>query len=72
MEKIIDFDGYNVAIIKQLFENGNCICNLQFRDENGALGKNDTDILFFGDVFCPFELTEEEIEELNPTYSEEL
>jgi len=64
MEKIIDFDGYNVAIIKKLYENGNCLCDLQFVDENGALGKNDTDLLFWGDGYWPFELSKEEFEEL--------
>ena len=64
--KKIDFDGYNTAIIKQRFENGNCICDLQFREGDGSIGKNDTDILFFGDGFCPFELTKEEIKELTP------
>jgi hypothetical protein len=63
MEKQINFDGYTVAIIKKLYPNGDCLCDLR-SEVDGVITKADTDIIFSEPH--PFDLTEEDIEELNP------
>lgn len=62
--KTIDFDGYNKAEIITVLENGDVLCNVSAEDENGAVTKHDRNILFFAESL-PFEITNEELEQLN-------
>ncbi len=74
MEKTISFDGYNVAVIKKRYANGDCLCDLrqevvsestETTDASIQVVKQDKDIVFMADKL-PFELTAEDIEVLNP------
>ena len=74
MEKQIEFDGYNVAVIKKRYQNGDCLCDLrqevktektETTDESIQVVKSDKDIVFLSGNL-PFELTAEDIEALNP------
>ena len=66
LEKKIDFDGYNVAEIISVNESGEPLCNLKQIDEGGSVIRRDMNISFPFDNI-PFELTDEEIEDLtNP------
>lgn len=74
MEKKIEFDGYNVAVIKKRYANGDCLCDLrqevvseatETTEASVQVVKQDKDIVFLADKL-PFELTAEDIEVLNP------
>ena len=74
MEKTINFDGYTVAVIKKHYPNGDCLCDIRqeiktektdIAEESVQIIKQDTDIVF--SYPWPFELTEEDFQELNPT-----
>ena len=62
--KQIDFDGYNIAEIVSINEAGEPLCNLKQFDESGNIIRHDMNISFPADNM-PFELSEEEIEEIN-------
>ena len=62
--KQIDFDGYNIAEIISINEADEPLCNLKQVDENGNIIRHDMNISFPFDNI-PFELTDEEIEEIN-------
>ena len=67
IEKQINFDGYNVAEIISVNESGEPLCNLKQIDEGGSVIRRDMNISFPADNM-PFELTDEEIQEIqNPT-----
>lgn len=75
MEKTINFDGYNVAVIKKRYPNGDCLCDLaqvvktektDITDASEQILKSDTNIIFTADNL-PFTLTALQIEKLNPT-----
>jgi hypothetical protein len=63
MEKQINFDGYTVAIIKKLYPNGDCLCDLR-SEVDGVITKADTDIVFHKPY--PFKLTKKDKAILNP------
>jgi len=64
--KQIDFDGYNIAEIVSINEAGEPLCNLKQFDESGNIIRHDMNISFPADNM-PFELTDEDIEDLtNP------
>lgn len=61
---------YNTAEVLELYETGDVRCNVLFLNEEDEDGKRekirrDTNIIFFSENI-PFELTNEEIEELRP------
>ena len=62
--KQIDFDGYNIAEIVSINEAGEPLCNLKQFDESGNIIRHDSNISFPVDNM-PFELTEEDIDEIN-------
>ena len=64
MIKKIDFDGYNQAEIQHIYEDGACACTVRQMEE-GVCVKQDTNIIMMNGVH--FTLTEEELEQLNPT-----
>jgi hypothetical protein len=71
MEKKITFDGYNVVIIKKLYPNGDCLCDLRAEvvtDESVQITKQDTDIIFSKPY--PFTLTKSDINILTPKQNE--
>lgn len=60
IEKEINWDGYTKAIVKAVYSDGTCLCDLE------GEGKSDTNISFEPFEFLPFEpLTDEEILSLN-------
>lgn len=61
--KEINWDGYNLAHVKAIQADGSVLCDLETRDGDNIL-KTDTNISFPA-TNLPFELTVEEIEELN-------
>jgi len=61
--KAIDFDGYNRAECLSIYQNGDVLCNIWLEDEGGNILKWDRNISFPADNL-PFELSDEEIEEL--------
>lgn len=69
MEKIIEFQEYNKAILIRLNEDGSILCDLEKWDllEDGSeqFVCKESNISFDKDCY-PFELTEEEINELKP------
>lgn len=78
MEKLIEFDGYTVAVIKKMYANGDCLCDVRQEvktektdttDESIQIVKSDTDIVFSKPY--PFELTAEDLEMLNPKQIEQ-
>jgi hypothetical protein len=64
IEKKIDFDGYNIAEIISINKADEPLCNLKQVDENGNIIRHDSNISFPVDNM-PFELTEEDIDEIN-------
>lgn len=64
MIKNIDFDGYNEAEIQHIYEDGACVCTVRQMEEDVCV-KEDTNIIMMNGVH--FTLTEEELEQLNPT-----
>jgi len=62
--KQIDWDGYNIAEIISINDADEPLCNLKKVGENGAVIKQDSNISFPADNM-PFELTAEEVEEIN-------
>jgi len=71
IEKKIDWNGYNVAEIISVNDAGEPLCNLKkVNEEDGWIAKQDNNISFpVGSM--PFELTAEEIEEINNPTSED-
>ena len=71
MEKIIDFQGFNVAVVKRLYDNDSTLCDLIQKevDENGEITdsvvKYESDFIFHKDN-SPFVLTDEDVLELRP------
>lgn len=61
--KTIDWDGYNLAHVKAIPADGSVLCDLEARNGDDIL-KTDTNISFPADNL-PFELTQEEREELS-------
>ena len=62
MRKVIDYDGYNVAEIMEMYENGDVMTNV-FQVENEKIIRSDTNIVFPSGTI---QFTEEEIETLRP------
>ena len=62
MRKAIDYDGYNVAEILEMYENGDVRTNV-FQIENEEVIRYDTNIVFPSGTI---QFTEEEIEVLRP------
>lgn len=61
--KEINWDGYNLAHLKTIQADGSVLCDLEARQGDDIL-KTDTNISF-PSTNLPFELTQEEIEELS-------
>jgi hypothetical protein len=61
MIKAIDFDGYNVAEIHKMYEDGACVCTVRQIEEDVII-KEDSNIILQNGVH--FELTEENINSL--------
>lgn len=57
--KEINWDGYNVAHVKEIQEDGSVLCELESREGDEIL-KTDSNISFPAENM-PFELTQEEI-----------
>lgn len=60
--KEINFDGYNIAHVKEIQADGSVLCDLETRDGDDIL-KTDTNISFPADNL-PFELSDEELNKL--------
>ena len=73
MEKTIDFQGYNRAILIKLNEDGSILCDLEQWDvlEDGSEQFVIRECnISFDEGSYPFEISEEELEELRPKIHE--
>jgi hypothetical protein len=64
MTKQIDFDGYNEAEILKMYKDGACVCTVS-EVLDGVTVRSDTNLILTNGVH--FTLSEEELEQLNPT-----
>lgn len=66
MIKVIDFDGYNRATIKHIYDDGQVVADLacvEVNEEVEVIIKQDSNIVFPADYFT---FTQEELDELKP------
>jgi hypothetical protein len=64
MIKEINWQGYNQAVVKSIDSDGMVICDVQEMVDDVVV-RSDTNIGFRKSDNMPFELTDEEIEEIN-------